>query len=421
MKVFQVAICFLLVGATAITEDSVSWTNKDGKEIVAEFRGIENGEIQLLRSDGLLFSFPITDLSLESQRTLQEMLKEEEVSHLPPLYRNRIGTERRRKALELHGGDEAYLEAVSRGLEWLASCQNADGSLGTKYTVASTGLALLAFLGNGETHETTRHHEVVTKAISFLMDRSVKAGGFLSNGEDGSHECYEHAIATQALVEALAMIEGAGQKFPHLESATRKAIGRIVEGTMRDGGWAYGYRIKTDGDLSLSNWQIQALWLARESGFSYSGVESSLDSGVSFVLSMQDERGAFRYRADHERGKPTLTGGALFSLQNGRKQDDPVYFRGIEYLFESYSNASPGPSYYAYYFNMLTFFHDENRSRWAHYRDTFLPRLRQEQKPDGSWPDESSITKTEGGVINTAWAILMLETFYRYDWDSLSP
>ena len=106
---------------------------------------------------------------------------------------------------------------MERGLAWLARHQAIDGSWrfdlsgcrcdggcrdpGTvSSTTASTGIALLPFLGAGHTHVAGDYRETVTRGLYYLMSRlqATPRGGDLSEGT-----MYGHGVATLALAEAL--------------------------------------------------------------------------------------------------------------------------------------------------------------------------------------------------------------------------
>jgi hypothetical protein len=92
----------------------------------------------------------------------------------------------RRGDLVRDGGGSAESEAaVARGLNWLAAHQRADGSWHFNHqnetcngycrhpgtfpsTTGSTGLALMAFLGAGHTHQAGEHRAVVSKGLYYL-------------------------------------------------------------------------------------------------------------------------------------------------------------------------------------------------------------------------------------------------------------
>ena len=154
-----------------------------------------------------------------------------------------------------NGGSEASESAVELGLEWLAEHQFSDGGwrfdltecpqCGGKCrhsgfiqsTTASTGLALLCFLGAGYTQHEGPYQETVAKGLYYLVNKMLLTsfGGDLrdqsvvSQKDDGillvhkSGDMYSHAIATLALCEAYGMT-----KDKNLAGPAQEAINFIV-------------------------------------------------------------------------------------------------------------------------------------------------------------------------------------------------
>ena len=168
--------------------------------------------------------------------------------------------------------------------------------------------------------------------------------------------------------------------------------------------------------MSVSGWQIQALKAAYNTGRNFSGVEKALDLATTkYLPAIQDSEGAFKYNPDHAKGKPSLTGAAMLAMQIWKGQDTPQYTKALTYLTNAYKNPTPGGNFYAPYYNTQAFFMHEGKE-WENYNKQFQPRLLDAQNSDGSW-----LSKGAGGqggadaqFLNTAWAILMLEVYYRY-------
>lgn len=332
---------------------------------------------------------------------------------IPAGMRSRCSMSQRMQRLRESGGEDRAERAVREGLEFLTSKQNKDGSFGEDYFAGMTGLALLAYLGHCETPESPKFGDSVVNAALYLMDRCLKNDGKITNGKGGHHEAYEHAIGTYALSELYTMTKESGKEIPRLESVLKKAVGVIVDAQTKMGGWPYGFSGKGKEDMSVSGWQIQALKAAYNTGRSFSGVERALDLATEkYLPAIQDSDGAFKYNPDHAKGKPTLTGAALLGMQIWKGMDTPEYKKGFAYLTKTYANPAPGANYYAPYYNTQVFFMAEGKE-WEEYNKKFQPRLLDAQNADGSWLKDGG-SRADNQIMNTAWAILMLEVYYRY-------
>ena len=152
-------------------------------------------------------------------------------------------------------GQPADLGRRPPGLAWIEKGQHRDGywSLERIYTrdrgqdypgqgnqhsdSAATGLGLLPFLGDGNTHLTGEHQATVRKAIAWLV-KHQKPNGDLSFQADGNSQMYSHAIAAIALCEAFGM-----SKDPDLR---RRPSGRSTSSSRpRPRRWEVGATIPT--------------------------------------------------------------------------------------------------------------------------------------------------------------------------------
>ncbi len=110
-------------------------------------------------------------------------------------------------------------EAIERGLAYLASIQNEDGSWslqgqGSKVLLrsdaAATGLCLLAFQGAGYTHRQHQYADTVSRGLKFLLDNQRTNGDLYRNENrlsDRNVALYSHGIAALALCEAYGMTQ----------------------------------------------------------------------------------------------------------------------------------------------------------------------------------------------------------------------
>ena len=332
---------------------------------------------------------------------------------VPASMRSRCTATQRMSRLRENGGDEKAEEAVVKGLIFLASKQDKQtGAIGTEYTVGMTSLSLLAFLGHCETPESLKFGDTVVKATLFLMNTAMENNGRMTNGEPGDPATYEHAIATYALCELHTMTRASGREIPRLGSVIRKAVGIIVNAQHRDGGWPYGFTGEGLEDLSVSGWQIQALKAAHNTGERIPGVDQALNKAVNdYLPRIQDSQGAFKYNPGDPAGRDSLTSAALLGMKMWNGSDKSEYFKGLRYLTTRYLNPTPGGNYYTPYYNTQLFFL-EGGEAWENYNTKFQPLLLAAQNPDGSWLGTGP--RRDDRIMNTAWAVLMLEVYYRY-------
>ena len=134
--------------------------------------------------------------------------------------------------------------AMTDGLSWLAAHQLASGAwhfdhrdspcggqcrnhgtVGT--TTGATGLALLAFLSAGHTHQDGPYRDVVGRGLYYLQSRMLATpnGGDLQEGT-----MYAQGIAAMALAEAFAMTDD-----PSLRPFARSALDFIARAKLPDG------------------------------------------------------------------------------------------------------------------------------------------------------------------------------------------
>ncbi|MEO6708848.1 MAG: prenyltransferase/squalene oxidase repeat-containing protein, partial [Planctomycetota bacterium] len=164
------------------------------------------------------------------------------------------------------------LKAVERGLAWLQSHQNDDGSwtakigykLNTEYKyteddrghVGVTSLAGMAFLAGGHVPGRGPYGDVVDRALDFILS-CVQEDGYVTHA--GSR-MYSHAFATMFLAEICGMTER-----PDVRAKLQLAVDFIVHSQNESGGWRYEpYAVESD--MSIVVCQVLALRAARNIG-----------------------------------------------------------------------------------------------------------------------------------------------------------
>ncbi len=338
----------------------------------------------------------------------------------------------RARMLHRNGGNMASENAVREALNWLARHQMPDGSWNfdhrqsacqgrcgdpgeiTTAVRAATGLALLPFLGAGQTHNLPGpYREVVQRgaqALVRLMQRTPQGGSFHEPGGN----MYSHGIASMALSEAYAMTGD-----PALARPAQLAINYICYAQdPLGGGWRYQPR--QPGDTSVMGWQIMALKSGHMASLSVPPLV--IQRANLFLDSKQVDGGeGYCYLGDEkcEYGQSTSAIGLLCRMVMGWPQNHPVLLRGVKRL------ASHGPSpklaYFNYYATQVLFQHTSGKGEiWKKWNTSLRDMLIESQATtgheSGSWffEREGTHSKSGGRLYCTAMAAMTLEVYYRY-------
>jgi hypothetical protein len=316
------------------------------------------------------------------------------------------------------GGSAASEAAVARGLEWLARHQAADGSWrfdlsgcrcdgacrqpGTvTSTTAATGIALLPFLGAGQTHEEGEHRETVTRGLYYLMSRmrATPRGGDLSEGT-----MYGHGVATLALAEALGMT-GDRMLVPYVRDGVRFSE---TAQDLNGGGWRY--LPGQPGDTTVTAWQLAALKSAALAGVA---VPSPTLDGIDRFLDRVQVRNGEGYGYLAPQDRPCTSAIGLLCRVYTAWPDPAAIDRGLARL------AKPGPDREAVYqnFYLSQALLLRNHHAWPRWnrrnRDQLVARQADFGHEAGSWSFADADTAPGGRLGHTALAILTLEVYYR--------
>jgi hypothetical protein len=144
---------------------------------------------------------------------------------------------------------------------------------GAKYDIAATALGLLPFLGTGETHLGARPHtNIVNKGLNYLISRQQKDGSFSAN-------MYEHGLATIAMCEAYGLTGDARLK-PHAQAG----LNYIAHAQSDAGSWRYGAG-QQGLDTSIGGWQLMALKSGQMAGLNVpKEILTRADRGLDAVM-----------------------------------------------------------------------------------------------------------------------------------------
>ena len=386
------------------------------------------------------------------------------------------------------GGSPASEAAIERGLLWLARHQAANGAWSFEHphcidpfgrpsqqclcrtkgyidghTKASTSIALLPFLGAGNTHLDGPYKEVVYRGLEQLktiLDIELKElhpdnPDFVSTF---SGDLYGYGITALVMAEAFGMTDD-----PDLERYVNALAVFLARHQHPLGGWRY--ELGQPGDITVTGWQVVALKSSQLAGAAvhsdiFRQADKFLDSltppaplsrrGRAQVVANKIgglDRDPTRYHylasfansTTREPGECTSAVGLLCRLYTGWNSNDPRLLQGVNQLLQS--NTHPALLLYRNFYLAQILLHIDhpaweqwnrrNRDYLVQMQVTETTRMNQRNPAFGSPPCEigswyltnpNGTTKNvirdrhlapAGRLAHTALAILTLEVYYR--------
>jgi len=346
------------------------------------------------------------------------------------------------------GGGKSYAEAIDAGLQWLKNHQDEDGKWDTDgfmkhdegepcdgpgnpvHDVGNTGLALLAFLGDGSTLRAGPYKDTIKKGVLWLKDQQQENGLF---GTNASHDfVYNHAIATYAMCEAFGL-----SQYTLLKPYAQKGVNYLESHRNPYSVWRYQPR-DNDNDTSVTGWCI----MAYESG-EFFGLEinkAALDICAVWLDSVSDATGKHGYSkagepssrkpGDHatkfpvEKGESMTAVGLFCRFFMGQKPEEKPVMKAAADLILSKPpiwdpKAGTIDEYYWYYATYALF--QMGGRHWTEWQKhltaaVIKPQHRDKAKKNlyGSWDPIGAWGEDGGRVYTTAILTLTLEAYYRY-------
>lgn len=329
-----------------------------------------------------------------------------------------------------YGATARSEKAVEAALAWLAAHQRDDGSWSLNLeldpcngrcrhskkkgeetptpSTGATGLALLAFLGAGHTHQNDGpYRETVRRGIYYLRAVAAEA----SAGYDWQQgSMYGHGIALMALAEALAMTSKDGQGDSDLRDLVRNGAAFTSVAQHPSGSW--GYVPGSPGDITVSGWQVMSLIAARKNQIALR--TNMLPDAKAFVMSTCTENDYwFGYKGPP--GEPTTTAiGLTLLLYLGQSPDYTPFYLAMTEM------ADRGPTLtniYHDYYATLALHHSRHRDwdRWnTKLRDHLIATQATSGHEAGSWHFPDRWGDIGGRLYTTAMCAMTLEVYYRY-------
>ncbi|TWT75614.1 hypothetical protein Pla123a_31240 [Posidoniimonas polymericola] len=346
-----------------------------------------------------------------------------------------VGTTGRGKmslaAIAKAGGSAESEEAIENALRWIAEHQNPDGSWTLVHTAgpcqgrcpnpsnrgaaeslrAGTGLALLPFLGAGQTHKDGKYKRVVNRGLEAMARLAKNEDQGASWRDPGGAGAYSHGISAIALSEAYGMT---GDSV--LGSLAQAAVDHIIASQGADGGWRYRPRDPL-GDTSVVGWQVMAL---KSAYLAHLQVPPVTVAGASqFLNTVARANGTeYTYLASDNATSPTRSSiGLLCRMYLGWNRENESLREGALKI------AAVGPSennyYYNYYASQVLFQYTGGKGAvWRKWNTDLREQLISQQATTGhakgSWYVDGQHNDSGGRLYMTSLATMTLEVYYRY-------
>ena len=373
----------------------------------------------------------LSDLATQSMPR-QELLAG--VAALPGAALNGRRAHNRGRMVAKHGGTAGSERAVALALQWFAAHQRADGSWSLdhrdgpckgrcsqagamqKCFTGGTALALLPFLGAGQTHLHGKYQQQVEAGLKYLIRVQGRSNGSLVSG-GGS--LYSHGLAAIALCEAYAMTDD-----PHLQRPAQAALRYIAHAQdPSGGGWRYFPR--QPGDTSVVGWQLMAL---KSGHMGKLAVPANTVRGVSkFLDAVQAEAGAVYGYTQPANNNPSMAAvGLLCRMYLGWAKGHPALQRGVQRISAHGPSSSEEHTRFHMYYNfyatqLLRHYGGPQWEAWnSALREMLIERQSKVGHEAGSWSvpgwgtSRAHDTENGGRLYYTSLATMILEVYYRH-------
>ena len=289
-----------------------------------------------------------------------------------------------------------------------------DGAGDPERDLRVTGLALLAFLGDGSTLRKGPYKSHIKKAVIWIKDHWQKTP--LSKKPANKAFVTDHAIATWAIVEAHGL-----SQYKILKRYAQAAIDELMQARNVDGGWGYkpGDR---KSELIPTAWALLAMRAAED--FKLGVASDAVDDAISVIDKHDKAAAKLREagKATREQRREAVARAALSLLARISRGHKPASHAELHALADQIlagrSRVTKGKiDLHATFFGSLAL-KRVGGQHWKAWRKSVLNKVIKAQRKTtsarGSWDPSPNWRPRGGRVESTALAILSCDILYNY-------
>ena len=330
--------------------------------------------------------------------------------------------------LKRYQDEDGHWDSDGFGKHDLPGHDPSDGRGSAVHNVGITGLAILAFVGDGHDLKSKVYGERLERASEWLIEQQQDNGLY---GNNESHDyIYDHAIATLALAELCV-----ASPTDAYRRSIASAVAYLEAHRNPYSVWRYQPQ-DNDNDISVTVWCVSALVSASHAGVRVD--QTGLDNAKSFVEQVSDKSGKHGYTkrgqgsarkpGDHGHQFPIQKGEALtavglylrFTLSQ-TPEKHPIMKAAAELVRKRppvWDEKGGSIDFYYWYYGSCAL-SQTGGAVWKEWKQKLLSALLDSQHGSdrglnlsGSW-DPVGVWGEEGGrIYSTAMGALALEAIY---------
>ena len=291
-----------------------------------------------------------------------------------------------------------------RGLAWLVSNQDSDGSWKNGNAgPAVDGICLMAFLASGEDPNYGRYAPTIRRAIRAIIKAQEEKTGYLPSS------MYHHGFGMLALSEAYGTVDESllwegGKPVRTIGKTLDLAIRCTVASQKKNkwGGWRYSPDA-TDADTSVTGAVLMGLLAARNAGLDVP--DETVNAAMEYMRRSTAKDGSVAYSGGFgSNGSMNLTAISTLVGAVTKTKDTDQYRASLKRLQENLDHHETSyPEYFRYYMAQALFQGDYDA--WQKWNAAKVRELHDAQHEDGSFGN---------GAYGTGMSLLGLALNYRF-------